>query len=59
MAKAKAGNGNQKISFGKKKKGKAKRSYSKYEQKPKLYQGQGRLTTHLQLPPRLFQLLLA
>jgi hypothetical protein len=42
MAKAKAGNGNQKISFGTKKKGKAKRAYSKYEQKPKRYKGQGR-----------------
>jgi hypothetical protein len=39
---AKATNGNTKISFGKKKKGKAKRSYSKYEQKPKKYVGQGR-----------------
>jgi hypothetical protein len=39
---AKATNGNQKISFGKKKKGKAKRAFSKYEQKPKRYKGQGR-----------------
>jgi len=38
---AKATNGNTKISFGKKKKGKAKRSYSKYEQKPKPSRGQG------------------
>jgi hypothetical protein len=39
---AKATNGNSKISFGKKKKGKAKRAYSKHEQKPKKYVGQGR-----------------
>jgi hypothetical protein len=39
---AKATNGNTKISFGKKKKGKAKRAYSKLEQKPKAYKGQGR-----------------
>jgi hypothetical protein len=39
---AKATNGNSKISFGKKKKGKAKRAYSKFEQKPKAYKGQGR-----------------
>jgi len=38
---AKATNGNTKISFGKKKKGKAKRSFSKYEQKPKPSRGQG------------------
>ena len=31
-----------KISFGKKITGVAKKSYSKYEQKPKKYQGQGR-----------------
>ena len=39
---AKATNGNAKISFGSKKIGKAKRAYSKYEQKPKRYKGQGR-----------------
>jgi hypothetical protein len=39
---AKATHGNSKISFGSKKKGKAKRSYSKSEQKPKKYKGQGR-----------------
>jgi hypothetical protein len=32
----------QKISFGKKKKGVAKKAYSKYEEKPKKYKGQGR-----------------
>jgi hypothetical protein len=31
-----------KISFGKKRKGVAKKGYSKYEQKPKKYVGQGR-----------------
>ena len=44
MAKAKAGagNGSKKITFGKRSKGKAKKSYSKYEEKPKKYRGQGR-----------------
>jgi hypothetical protein len=32
----------QKISFGKKKTGVAKKAYSKYEEKPKKYRGQGR-----------------
>jgi hypothetical protein len=31
-----------KISFGKKRRGVAKKGFSKYEQKPKKYQGQGR-----------------
>ena len=31
-----------KISFGKKKSGVAKKDFSKYDQKPKKYQGQGR-----------------
>jgi hypothetical protein len=31
-----------KISFGKKRKGVAKKSYSKYEEKPKKYRGQGK-----------------
>ena len=31
-----------KVTFGSRKKGKAKKSYSKYEQKPKKYRGQGR-----------------
>ena len=31
-----------KVTFGRRKKGKAKKSYSKYEQKPKKYRGQGR-----------------
>jgi hypothetical protein len=44
MAKAKGGSTSQsrKISFGKKRTGVAKKGYSKYEQKPKKYQGQGR-----------------
>jgi hypothetical protein len=44
MAKAKVsvGSNNKKISFGKKGKGKAKKAYSKYEEKPKKYRGQGR-----------------
>lgn len=44
MAKAKVGSsGGVKITFSKKRgKGKAKKSYSKYEQKPKKYRGQGR-----------------
>lgn len=31
-----------KVVFGKRKKGKAKKAYSKYEEKPKKYRGQGR-----------------
>lgn len=31
-----------KVTFGRRKKGKAKKSYSKYDQKPKKYRGQGR-----------------
>lgn len=44
MAKAKAGAGTstKKITFGKRTKGTAKKSYSKYEEKPKKYRGQGR-----------------
>ena len=38
---SKSGN-NTKIQFGKKKKGKAKRNFSKYQEKPKTYRGQGR-----------------
>lgn len=34
--------GNIKISFGKKKKGKSKRSFGPKEEKPKAYRGQGR-----------------
>jgi hypothetical protein len=43
---AKGGKGgataSQKISFGKKRSKVAKKSYSKYEEKPKKYKGQGR-----------------
>ena len=42
MAKAKDSKINGKTSFGKKKKGVAKKSYSKYEEKPKKYVGQGK-----------------
>ncbi len=44
MAKAKVsvGSSNKKVTFGKRGKGKAKKSYSKYEEKPKKYRGQGR-----------------
>jgi hypothetical protein len=42
MAKSKNVNDFKKITFGKKKKGVAKKSYSKYEEKPKKYKGQGR-----------------
>jgi hypothetical protein len=44
MAKAKSsvGNSNRKVTFGKRGKGKAKKSFSKYEEKPKKYRGQGR-----------------
>lgn len=40
---AKATGNNNKISFGKKGKGKAKKSYGKHENKPKQYKGQGRV----------------
>lgn len=44
MAKAKSsvGNSSRKVTFGKRTKGKAKKSFSKYEEKPKKYKGQGR-----------------
>ena len=43
MAKAKSGSGtNQKKSFGKRKVGKAKKSYNKHSPAPKKYRGQGR-----------------
>jgi hypothetical protein len=43
MAKgSKASTASQKISFGKKKTRVAKKAYSKYEEKPKKYRGQGR-----------------
>lgn len=39
---AKALSINKKTSFGKRRNGKAKKAYSKMEQKPKKYRGQGR-----------------
>jgi hypothetical protein len=42
MAKKGGSDASRKISFGKKITGVAKKSYSKYEQKPKKYRGQGR-----------------
>ena len=44
MAKDKVsvGSSNKKVTFGKRGKGKAKKSFSKYEEKPKKYRGQGR-----------------
>ena len=43
MAKAKGGaQESQKVSFGKRKKGQAKKSYNKHSPRPKAYRGQGR-----------------
>lgn len=42
MAKAKTSTESRKISFGKKRTGVAKKSFSKYQEKPKKYRGQGR-----------------
>jgi hypothetical protein len=43
MAKAKGGASDaRKVSFGKKKRGVAKKSYNKHSPKPKAYRGQGR-----------------
>jgi hypothetical protein len=42
MAKKATGGTSTKISFGKKKKNKAKRAFGPKEQKPKSYRGQGR-----------------
>lgn len=42
MAKAKGIGESKKITFGKRGKGKAKKAYSKYQEKPKKYRGQGR-----------------
>lgn len=41
MAKTKTGD-SRKVSFGKRKEGKAKKSFNKHEGKPKKYRGQGR-----------------
>ena len=42
MAKAKGSSSVQKISFGKRKKGKAKKSFNKHDHSEKNYRGQGR-----------------
>jgi hypothetical protein len=42
MAKAKSSNTSQKVSFGKKGVGKAKKNFGPKDQKPKRYRGQGR-----------------
>ena len=42
MAKTKSANTSQKVSFGKKGGGKARKSYGPKDQKPKRYRGQGR-----------------
>ena len=42
MAKIKSSSESKKITFGKRTKGKAKKSFSKYQEKPKKYKGQGR-----------------
>ncbi len=42
MAKAKSAGSSQKVSFGKRSQGKAKKSYGPKEEKPKKYRGQGR-----------------
>ena len=42
MAKAKSAGNSQKVSFGKKGNGKARKSYGPKDQKPKRYRGQGR-----------------
>lgn len=41
-SKTKSSNESKKIVFGKRRKGVAKKSYGKYEEKPKAYRGQGR-----------------
>lgn len=42
MAKTKGSLSSNKVSFGARKKGNAKKSYNKYTPKPKTYRGQGR-----------------
>ena len=43
MAKAKGGGTSQKLSFGKRKKGKAKKSFNKHDHSEKNYRGQGKV----------------
>jgi hypothetical protein len=42
MAKSKGGGESHKISFGKRKKGKARKSYNKHDKKSRVYRGQGK-----------------
>jgi hypothetical protein len=42
MAKGKVGSGVDKVSFGKRKGGKAKKSFNKHDKKERNYRGQGR-----------------
>ena len=42
MAKSKGGGESHKLSFGKRKKGKAKKSYNKHDRSEKNYRGQGK-----------------
>jgi hypothetical protein len=42
MAKAKGSSGSVKVTFGKKKEGKAKKSFNKHDRSEKNYRGQGR-----------------
>jgi len=42
MAKAKGGTSSNKVTFGKRKGGKAKKSFNKHDRSEKNYQGQGR-----------------
>lgn len=42
MAKAKGGGTSQKVTFGKRKKGKAHKSYNKHDRSERTYRGQGR-----------------
>ncbi len=42
MAKAKVGGSSNKVTFGKRKTGIAKKTYNKHTPKPKAYRGQGR-----------------
>lgn len=43
MAKSKSAGSSQKISFGKRKRGKAQKSYNKHDKKSRVYRGQGKI----------------
>ena len=43
MAKAKGSGTTSKITFGKKRKGKAKKSFNKHDRKSRVYRGQGKI----------------